>query len=257
MLLLLVEDGAALDPLGGRRGEGHVAHDAYAAAEGPVALDGERVGLAQRRGAVGEALVEVADQLVEVAVERDVRAPRRRPGRARSPCRGRRRRSAARAGRRWSSPARSGRGRPRWCARPRTPRSRRPSRSRSGSPRGCDLSAGSRCLTLRISGRPRMPPRASSASRHRLRGRTTGCWSSRTGAGRGRPAPPGPASSVCADSRSTMRPSLLRRAKWPPLRSDGVRRTASIANGAPLCANQPATRASGTAPRLSELETKT
>ena len=36
--------------------------------------------------------------------------------------------------------------------------------------------------------------------------------------------------SVCADSRRTIRPSLLRRAKWPHLRSDGVRRTASIAN---------------------------
>ena len=35
-----------------------------------------------------------------------------------------------------------------------------------------------------------------------------------------------------------------------------VRRTASIANGAPLVANQPATRASGTAPRLSEFDTK-
>ena len=41
--------------------------------------------------------------------------------------------------------------------RPRRPRSPRPSRSRSGSPRACDGSAGSTVLTLRISGRPRMP----------------------------------------------------------------------------------------------------
>ncbi len=64
-------------------------------------------------------------------------------------------------------------------------------------------------------------------------------------------------SSVCAVSRSTIRPSEVRVAKWPPLRSEGVRRTASIANGAPEAANQPATAASGTAPRLSELDTNT
>ena len=124
----LVEDGAALDPLGRRGVERDVADDLHAAAEGPVALDRQRVGLAQRRRTLGEALVEVADQLVEVAVERRRRARRRSPGRARSPRRGRRRRSAAPAGRWSSSPARTGRGRPRSCARPRRPRSPRPSR---------------------------------------------------------------------------------------------------------------------------------
>ena len=61
--------------------------------------------------------------------------------------------------------------------------------------------------------------------------------------------------SVCAVSRSTTRPSDLRRAKCPPLRSDGVRRTASMANGAPLPANQAATSGAGTAPRLSAFDT--
>ena len=237
--------------------ERDVADDLDAVAEGPVALDGERVGLAQRRRAVGEALVEVADQLVELAVERRRRAPRRRPGRARSPCRGRRRRSAAPAGRWSSSPAGTGRGRPRSCGRPRTPRSRRPSRSRSGSPRAWTGRPGSRCLALRISGRPSTPPRASSASTiasqvepevvgraelvavevgqrllvlvERLRGLAQHDPAVAACGGRsGRP---------CGPTAYAARP-----------RSRTAHRSA---------ANQPATRASGTAPRLSELETKT
>ncbi len=136
-----------------------VADHLHAVAEGPVALDLQRRRLLHRRRALGEALVELADQLVVVAVEVDERHRRRRPGRARSPGRCRRRRSAAPAGRWWSSPARTGRGRPRSAARPRRPRSPRPSRSRSGSPRACDGSPGSTVLTLRISGRPRMPSR--------------------------------------------------------------------------------------------------
>ena len=62
---------------------------------------------------------------------------------------------------------------------------------------------------------------------------------------------------VWAVSRRMMRPSRVRTAKCPPLRSLAVRGTASMANGAPLWANHPATRASGEAPRLSELETNT
>ena len=120
---------------------------------------------------------------------------------------------------------------------------------------GVPGSAGSRFFTLRINGRPRMPPRASSASVIACRSNQRLLVEQKRWRPRSASASLS-ASSVCADSRSTMRPSSLRRAKWPPLRSEGVRLTASIANGAPLAANQPATRASGTAPRLSELETK-
>ena len=49
-------------------------------------------------------------------------------------------------------------------ASPRRPRSPRPSRSRSGSPRAWTGRSGRRVLTLRISGSPRMPSRTSSAS---------------------------------------------------------------------------------------------
>ena len=97
---------------------------------------------------------------------------------------------------------------------------------------GVDVSPGSTCLTLRISGRPRMPWRTSSAcfiaarSNHRLLVEQNRCRSRSASAVLS-------SSSVWAVSRSTIRPSVLRRAKWPPLRSEGVRRTASIANGAP------------------------
>ena len=92
-----------LDALGGRRLDLDVAHDA--ARPRPKVTSPSMtsdVASAQRRRAFGEALVEVADELVEVAVEIDERHARRSPGRARSPDRGRRCRSAARAGR-WSS----------------------------------------------------------------------------------------------------------------------------------------------------------
>ena len=196
-------------------------------------VDAQRVASFSDGRAVGEALVELADQLVEVAVEVDERQLVGRPGRARSRGRGRRRRSAAPAGRWSSSPARTGRGRPRSCASPRTPRSPRPSRSRSGSPRACSGRPGSTFLTLRISGRPRMPSRRVERVLHRARGRTTGCWWSRTGAGRGRPAPPGPrgASARSRAARSGRRSCGGRSGR--PCGPTGVRRTASIANGAP------------------------
>ena len=117
------------------------------------------VGLAQRRRAVGEALVELADQLVVRRVEVDERQRRRRPGRARSPRRRRRRRSAAPAGRWWSSPARTGRGRPRSAAAPSKTSIAAPIAVSIWITSGVDGSAGSTVLTLRISGRPRMPSR--------------------------------------------------------------------------------------------------
>ena len=119
---------------------------------------------------------------------------------------------------------------------------------------GLELSPGSTFFSLRISGRPRMLSRRSISSR--MRSRSNQRLLVEQNLCRSRSASASLSfSAVCAVSRSTMRPSALRRAKWPPLRSEGVRRTASIANGAPDSANQPATRASGTAPRLSELDT--
>src|SRR4051794_8471268 len=67
------EDGVGGDPLRGPGLQGDVADHLHAAGEGPVALDPQGAGLLHRRRAVREALVEVADQPVEVAVEVDVR----------------------------------------------------------------------------------------------------------------------------------------------------------------------------------------
>src|SRR3712207_3740255 len=61
------------DSLRSGRLELDVPHDLDTSAEGPVTLDGQRVRLAHRRRTLGEALVELADQLVEVGVEVDVR----------------------------------------------------------------------------------------------------------------------------------------------------------------------------------------
>ena len=115
----------------------------------------------------------------------------------------------------------TGTNRSRWTsisAAPRTPRSPRPSRSRSGSPRGWWGRPGSTVLVFLIIARPRMPSRRSSSSRsatrsnHRLLVEQNRC--------RDRSASASLSSSrVCAVSRSTIRPSLRRRAKWPPLRS--------------------------------------
>ena len=97
---------------------------------------------------------------------------------------------------------------------------------------GVDGSPGSTFLTLRINGRPSTPSRATIVSRiatrsnHRLLVEQNLCRSRSASASRS-------AGNVWAVSRSTIRPSLLRRAKWPPFLSDGVRRVASIANGAP------------------------
>src|SRR4051812_1451633 len=71
------EDGVGVDALGGAGLQGHVPHHLHTVAERPVALDPQRGGLLQRRGAVGEAPVELADELVVVAVEVDVRQLRR------------------------------------------------------------------------------------------------------------------------------------------------------------------------------------
>src|SRR6478672_876445 len=60
---------AGLDPLGGLGAQLDVADDLDPGAEGPVARDPERGGPAHRRGTLGEPLVELTDQLVEVAVE--------------------------------------------------------------------------------------------------------------------------------------------------------------------------------------------
>ena len=205
----------------------------------------------------GKRLSNSRHQLVVRRVEVDERHLAR-PGRARSRRRRRRRRSAAPAGRWWSSPARTGRGRPRSCASPRTPRSPRPSRSRSGSPRACDGSAGSTVLTLRISGRPRMPSRRVERLAHRAAGRTRGCWSSRTGAGRGRRAPSwssgrrlrGLAEHDPAVGLAAGEVAALAVGRRTAHGLDRERRTRTRRTS-----RRPA--ASGTAPRLSELETKT
>ena len=228
--------------------------DLDALAEAPVAGDDQRVGLLQRRHAGGEALVELLDQLV---VRRRGRrtAASRPPGRARSRCRGRRRPSAAPAGRWSSSPARTGRGRPRSCASPRRPRSPRPSRSRSGSPWGSRGRRGrrsSRCGSA--AGRARR--RGGRSRRASGRGRTRGCWWSRTGGARGPPARPGRPrrSARSRAARSGRRPCGARSGRpcgprgyaAPPRSRTGHRtRRTSRPPGRP-----------GTAPRLSELETK-
>src|SRR4051794_39812075 len=62
-----------LDPLRTRSPELDVPDDLDPLAEGPVALDLERGRLAQRRDALGEALLELADELVVAAVEVDER----------------------------------------------------------------------------------------------------------------------------------------------------------------------------------------
>ena len=53
---------------------------------------------------------------------------------------------------------------------------------------------------------------------------------------------PRSSSGHCATSRNNSRPSALRTARCPPLRSLSVRRVTSIRNGAPLSANTAATR---------------
>ena len=78
----LAEDGALVDPTVVAL-EDRLALDLHAAAEGPVALDDERLGLLQRRHPGREALVELLDHLV-VVVEVDERAGATPPGRARS-----------------------------------------------------------------------------------------------------------------------------------------------------------------------------
>ena len=139
-----------------------------ALAEGPVAGDDQRLGLLQRRHPGREALVELLDHLVVLVVEVDERELLGHLVEDEVACRGRRRPSAAPAGRWSSSPARSGRGRPRSCASPGTPRWQRPSPSRPGSPRGSSSRAGSTFFSLRINGRPRMPSRRVSSCAHAL-----------------------------------------------------------------------------------------
>ena len=128
--------------------------------------------------------------------------------------------------------------RPRSPARRRTPRPRRPSRSRSAPPAASRVSEGSTVFSLRISGSPSTPSRSASVSastrrsNQRLLVWKNGCRSMSV-------ACSSSSARVCAVSRSTSRPSLRRRTRWPPLRSAGVRRQTSAAYGAPLVANHP------------------
>ena len=124
--------------------------------------------------ALGEPLVELADQLVEVAVQLDVRQALGHLVQHEVLARCRRRPSAAPAGRWWSSPARTGRGRPRSAASPSNTSIAAPMAVSTWITSGVFVSAGSTCFTLRISGSPRMPWRTSRAcfiatrSNHRL-----------------------------------------------------------------------------------------
>ena len=138
---------------------------------------------------------------------------------------------------------------------------RAPSKSSTIAPRadstwktsGDEGSEGSTCLRLRMSGSPGGPPRTASASRsatrsnHRLFVWKKRCRCSSVNQRMS-------SSGVCAVSRRIIRPSLRRTARWPPLRSAGVRRQTSGEYGAPEAANQAASRPSGAAPRLSAFE---
>ena len=73
---------------------------------------------------------------------------------------------------------------------------------------GDDGSVGSTVLSLRISGRPRMPSRGRPASAPAARGRTTGCWCGSTRCRARSAAASASSGGVCAVSRSTRRPSL-------------------------------------------------
>src|SRR6478609_7377779 len=64
MASAIAEDGVGGDPLRGAGRQLHVADHLDAVPERPVALDRERLGLPHRRRPVGEAPVEVSDQLV-------------------------------------------------------------------------------------------------------------------------------------------------------------------------------------------------
>ena len=126
-------------------------------------------------------------------------------------------------------------GRPRSAGRPRRPRSRRPSRSRSGSPRGSTGRPGRRSWRC-----------GSAAGRACRRGRSSSSRSASRSNQRllveAEPVPVQVGERVVVLGERSARSRAARsgrppcgRAKWPPLRSDGVRRTASIANGAPDC----------------------
>ena len=179
--------------------------DARPKVQSPV--DHERLGLAQGRRPLREALVEVLDQLVVLGVEIDERHLLAHLVEDEVADRGRRRRSAAPAGRWSSSPARSGRGPRRSCARPRRPRWQRPSRSRSGSPRTrrvrrvdvssrCGSAAGRGCRRAR---RGRAIARRSN---HRLLVEEYGCRSRSAERRPGRPS----ASARSRAARSGRRP---------------------------------------------------
>ena len=94
--------------------------------------------------------------------------------------------------------------------------------------------AGSTVLTLRISGRPRMPSRRVERVAHRRAGRTRGCWWSRTGAA-SRSASASLSSGEglrgLAQHDPAVAPCGARSGR--PCGPTAVRRTASIANGAP------------------------
>ena len=234
-----------------------VADDLDAVAEGPVALDPERgrpsSSTARPRGSA------CRTRRPACRSRRRGRrtAARPRPGRARSPGRCRRRRSAAPAGRWWSSPARTGRGRPRSARESSNTSIAAPIAVSTWITSGVRPVARVDVLDVADQRQPEDAARGRRARASSRPGRTTGCWSSRTGAGRGRPARPGrrPASARSRAARSGRRSCGARsgrpcgpRAYAAPPRSRTAR---------PTSANQPATRASGTAPRLSELETKT
>src|SRR3954454_525392 len=69
---VMLQDATGSDPLGCAGLEGDVADDLDLRAERPVAVDGQGRRLAQARGALGEAALEVGDQLEVRRVELDV-----------------------------------------------------------------------------------------------------------------------------------------------------------------------------------------